>query len=214
MSNQNMDLRVIRTKESIREALIELMEDKGFESITVKDITTKARINRGTFYAHYQDKFDLMRKCQEELMHELGHLAEEKFPDIVTEMKTTPQLPLTIAVSIFKCLHRNKRFMRAVLSPKGDLTFQTTLKQFMWNKIFGNRSHPLIKEENLLVPAPYLASYIASAHIGVIQQWLNSEGEETPEQMAQIISTITINGPFYAAGLKNNGVDSTSAHKY
>ncbi|MCM3127082.1 TetR/AcrR family transcriptional regulator [Paenibacillus provencensis] len=204
MRDQNMDLRVIRTKESIREALVELMEDKGFEAVTVKDITTKARINRGTFYAHYQDKFDLMRKCQEEIMHELAQLAEEKFPDIVTEISkpTTPQLPLTIAVSIFECLHRNKRFMKAVLSPKGDLTFQTTLKEFMWNKIFGNPSNPLIKKENLLVPAPYLASYIASAHIGVIQQWLNSEGEESPDQMARILSTITINGPFYAAGLK------------
>ncbi|GAJ16341.1 unnamed protein product, partial [marine sediment metagenome] len=68
MREINMDLRVIRTKNSIRNALVELIEEKGFETITVKDITTKAKINRGTFYAHYQDKFDLMTKCQEEIM--------------------------------------------------------------------------------------------------------------------------------------------------
>ena len=60
MRNNNTDLRIIRTKESIREALVELIEEKGFEAITVKDITTRAKINRGTFYAHYQDKYDLM----------------------------------------------------------------------------------------------------------------------------------------------------------
>ena len=49
MKESFTDLRVIRTVESIKVALVDLIEEKGFESITVKDITTKARINRGTF---------------------------------------------------------------------------------------------------------------------------------------------------------------------
>lgn len=48
MQNKNLDLRIIRTRESIREALVELIEEKGFEAITVKDITMRAKINRGT----------------------------------------------------------------------------------------------------------------------------------------------------------------------
>ncbi|EOR21870.1 coenzyme F390 synthetase, partial [Niallia nealsonii AAU1] len=51
-------------------------------------------------------------------------------------------------------------------------------------------------------PVDYLVSYITSAHLGVIQQWLNGGRKETPEEMAQILSTITMNGPFFAAGLK------------
>ena len=62
MRDINKDLRVIRTKESIQDALVELIEEKGFEAITVKDITTRAKINRGTFYSHYQDKYDLIAK--------------------------------------------------------------------------------------------------------------------------------------------------------
>lgn len=199
-----MDLRVIRTKEAIRNALIELIEEKGFEAITVKDITTKAKINRGTFYAHYQDKFDLMTKCQEEIMQEMFHIAKQKFPDVIAELDSNPSstTPLTIADSIFEYLNENSGFMKAVLSPKGDLSFQTTLKDFMWETLFENNPNTFFKEDKLLVPGQYLASYIASAHIGVIQQWLNSGGKESPQEMAQILSTITINGPFFAAGLK------------
>ncbi len=55
MRKNQTDLRVLRTRKTIKEAFVELMEEKGFDAITVKDITTRAGINRGTFYAHYQD---------------------------------------------------------------------------------------------------------------------------------------------------------------
>ena len=46
LRDNNLDLRVVRTKTAIRNALVELIEEKGFDAITVKDITTKANINR------------------------------------------------------------------------------------------------------------------------------------------------------------------------
>ncbi|MEH7413664.1 TetR/AcrR family transcriptional regulator [Neobacillus drentensis] len=204
MRDNTTDLRVIRTKEAIRDALVELINEKGFETITVKDLTTRAKINRGTFYAHYQDKFDLMTKCEEEIMLEMSRLAKKNLPGVIAALETNSPTatPFSLAVLIFEFLDQNSGFMEAVLGPKGDLTFQTRLKDFMWKTLFGNDSNALIKEENLLVPGQYLASYIASAHIGVIQQWLNSGREESPQEMAEILSTITFNGPFFAAGLK------------
>jgi len=103
-----------------------------------------------------------------------------------------------IAVLIFKFLDQNRRFMKAVLGTNGDLSFQTKLKNFMWKTLFESTDTPL-KLENLLVPGEYLAS----AHIGVVQQWLLCDGQESPQEMARILSTITLNGPFFAAGLKN-----------
>ncbi|MGG3466319.1 TetR/AcrR family transcriptional regulator [Neobacillus pocheonensis] len=204
MRDHNTDLRIIRTKESIRDALVELIDEKGFEAITVKDITTRAKINRGTFYAHYHDKFDLMTKCEEEIMFEMSRIAKQNFPTVIAalEISSPTETPFYLAVSLFEYLSKKGGFMRAVLGPKGDLSFQTRLKDFMWKTLFGNDPNALIKEENLLVPGQYLASYVASAHIGVIQQWLNSGRKESPQEMAQILSTITFNGPFYAAGLK------------
>lgn len=83
MRDSNLDLRVVRTKTAIRNAFVELIEEKGFDAITVKDITTKANINRGTFYAHYQDKFDLMTKCQEDIMYEFSSIANGSFQKLL-----------------------------------------------------------------------------------------------------------------------------------
>ncbi|MGX2958812.1 TetR/AcrR family transcriptional regulator [Peribacillus sp. JNUCC 23] len=204
MRESNTDLRVIRTKESIRDALVELIDEKGFEAITVKDITTRARINRGTFYAHYQDKFDLITKCEDEIMLEMYRIAKQNIPGVIAVLETnSPTLtPFPFAVSIFEYLNENSGFMKAVLGPKGDLSFQTRLKDFVWKIMVGDNPDALLKKEYLLVPGQYLASYVASAHIGVIQQWLDSGRKESPQEMARILSTITVNGPFFAAGLK------------
>lgn len=204
MQNNNQDLRITRTKQSIRDALVELIEEKGFEALTVKDITTRANINRGTFYAHYQDKFDLMTKCEEEIMHEMTRITKQNFPRLikVIEVDSPTLAPNPIAISMLEYINKNSEFMKAMLGPGGNLTFQSRLKDFLWKTIFTNGSNSFIKEENLLVPGQYLASYIASAHIGVIQKWLESGRKESPLEMANILSTMTINGLAYAAGLK------------
>lgn len=203
MRENYTDLRVVRTMESIKEAFVELIEEKGFEAITVKDITTKAKINRGTFYAHYQDKYDLMNRYQEEFMIEMSTIAKQHIAKLMTSISTNNPIkqPLDIAIFIFEFLERNRKFIKAILGPNGDLSFQTKLKNFMWKAIFENHDTP-IQPGKLLVPGEYLISYIASAHIGVIQQWLLEDRKETPQEMAQILSTITFNGPFFAAGLK------------
>ncbi|MGG3887592.1 TetR/AcrR family transcriptional regulator [Metabacillus fastidiosus] len=204
MEDTNTDLRVIRTKESIRHALVELINEKGFEAITVKDITTRAKINRGTFYTHYQDKFDLMMKYEEEIFLEISKVLKKNFSSIIaafgTNSLTETHMPLV--VSIFEYLNENSEFMKAMLSPKGDLSFQERLKDIIWKTLFGSNSDALFKEENLLVPEHYLASYAVSAHIGVIQQWLNNGRKESAQDMARILWTITANGPLFAAGLK------------
>jgi AcrR family transcriptional regulator len=204
MRKNQTDLRVVRTRKMIKEAFVELMEEKGFDAVTVKDITTRAGINRGTFYAHYQDKFDLMDKYQEEILTEIAEIAKRNLPNTLSEINaSSPTLkPVSTVVSILEYNDQNHRFMKTLLGPKGDLTFQNRLKKFMWNALIKNNPNSVLKEENLLVPGHYLVSYIASAHIGVVQQWLNSGRKESPEEMARILSTITVNGPFFAAGLK------------
>lgn len=54
------DRRVRRTRAALRKALVELVLDKGFQAVTVEEITERADIGRATFYAHYRDKEDLL----------------------------------------------------------------------------------------------------------------------------------------------------------
>ena len=76
------DLRVRRTKASIIGAFIDLVEEKGFDNVKVKDICTKAMINRNTFYLHYLDKEDLLQKIINSIFTEqeetIMHLKKQK----------------------------------------------------------------------------------------------------------------------------------------
>jgi len=60
--DEKEDPRVKRTRNLILTAFDELLPEKGFRSLTVQDITDKAEINRATFYAHFNDKYDLLDK--------------------------------------------------------------------------------------------------------------------------------------------------------
>lgn len=68
--NKN-DLRVIKTKTTLYNTLKELMQEKTFEEIKVSDICSKALINRSTFYAHYNDKYELLAAFIAELKKSL-----------------------------------------------------------------------------------------------------------------------------------------------
>ncbi len=203
MSVNNTDLRIVRTKELIRDALIDLIDEKSFDAITVRDITNKAGINRGTFYAHYQDKFDLVATYEDEIIEKIAKIAKQSILAYISSDNTDDFTMFPQAVTLFECFYENGEFLRAILSHKGDLSFQTRLKDFVWDKLFSKDSEDAIyREDKLLVPGEYLAAYISSAHLGVIQQWLNTGKKESPEEMARILFKITVNGPFYAAGIK------------
>ena len=62
VQEEKEDPRVTRTRSLILTAFDELLPEKGFRSLTVQDITDKAEINRATFYAHFNDKYDLLDK--------------------------------------------------------------------------------------------------------------------------------------------------------
>ena len=65
------DKRIRRTKKLLRQALTRLMQQKDFQSITVTDVVREADINRGTFYAHYRDVYDLREKIEAEMIEDL-----------------------------------------------------------------------------------------------------------------------------------------------
>lgn len=92
-----VDLRVKRTQRAIKDSFFSLVEKKGFEHISVKDITDGAMISRNTFYLHYADKYELLNKICDELMRTLffrvgkqmrrvqkSHFSEESVASIIS----------------------------------------------------------------------------------------------------------------------------------
>lgn len=81
---EKVDPRIIRTRKLIMDAFVRLSNKKEFKNITIKDITTEATINRATFYAHFQDKDDLLEKVlTEDLM--VNVLNDIKSYQLITE---------------------------------------------------------------------------------------------------------------------------------
>ena len=200
MLNENTtDLRIVRTLESINDAFIELMRKKRFEVITVKDITAKAKINRGTFYAHYTDKFDLMKKCQERIIANFSSFIKQGMNDFINENKQTA--PLDLLKMIFDYINKNAFLIKILLDNDYDLTFQGNLINKILSATASNDQ--LKKRRKLLVPHDYLMSYIAGAHMSVIRKWLQNDRKETPKEIAHILTTISLNGPLFAGGLKS-----------
>ncbi|WP_285768506.1 TetR/AcrR family transcriptional regulator [Peribacillus sp. SI8-4] len=205
MSDQKTDRRIIRTKRMLRDALTVLMEEKGFERITVSDLTEKADINRGTFYLHYQDKFDLLKKSEEEIIDGLRELKTKII--LPTEIESAP-LHL---VKLFEYIADNARFMKLILGPKGDPGFQVKLKRFM-ETTFLEKAMKRSNHESLSVPIEHLMAYVTSAHLGVIQHWLESGMQQTPQEMASTVMKITFYGPAQLAGLKQSPPQDNGGH--
>ena len=77
MSHNNIskqDLRVARTRKMLRDAMIALAIQQGFDAVTVNDIVELAMVNRSTFYRHYQDKYDLVESYLDELLWDLWNV--------------------------------------------------------------------------------------------------------------------------------------------
>src|SRR5262245_18884267 len=101
----NQDLRVVRTRKMLRDAMIAIAIQKGFSSMTVNDIVELAMVNRATFYRHYQDKYDLVESYLDELYSELN---------TTPPPPASPGEPNPGLVKLFEHIHENAPFYRAM----------------------------------------------------------------------------------------------------
>lgn len=198
--DSSIDRRIIRTKVAIREALVSLIDEKGFDALSVKDITIRADINRGTFYLHYRDKFDLLEQTEAEIVQEVASIILQANSLSLADFHRTQQ-PLPVMVKMFEYFKENALLVRAVFGIKGDIAFQIQLRKAIEKNLSQVGFFVGIKSENFLVPSEYLIAYVIAAHLGVVQIWLKKGCVETPEEMALILSKLSLDGPFRAVGL-------------
>ena len=72
MNDKKDSARVRMTKQMLRQAFTQLLLEKPIQNITVRELCEKAQVNRGTFYIHYKDIYDLMESIEEQMTRELG----------------------------------------------------------------------------------------------------------------------------------------------
>src|SRR6266853_6915483 len=113
MTQPVSNLRVKRTQKLLREALIELIEERGFDALTIGELTERAMVSRAAFYRNYQDKYDLVEQIFEEAMSALlsaiGYLEQEH--------------SASFWVTFFEHIAEYERLYRALLGRKGSPWF-------------------------------------------------------------------------------------------
>ncbi|MBI9043502.1 MAG: TetR/AcrR family transcriptional regulator [Anaerolineaceae bacterium] len=197
-----IDRRVVRTKILIRDALVALIEEKGFEALYVKDITARADINRGTFYLHYKDKFELLEKTMDDIIIDFEKIFLQSKSLRLADF-TSQDEPIPITQEIFEYIKENEALMHVIFGLAGGVAFHMKFRKMVENTLklgfLGG-----LRAENFLVPREYLISYILHAHLGVVQSWLNTGCKESPKEMAMILSGLSMNGPIRSTGIDLN----------
>lgn len=180
------DQMVTKTKQLLKDALIELIEEKGFEGITIKDLTTKACLNRGTFYLHYRDKYDLMEKIQEEILQGLMQIVLQLNPFDAGKY-LSKNTPYPTAVQIFTYLKIHSRILKVLLGPKGDPAFPKKMKDIIKTNLFENTLINLITfPKDVSIVLEYFPAIGTSVHFGIIEKWLENDMPHSPEEMAMM----------------------------
>lgn len=204
MPNPTADRRTVRTKSWLRQALVQLMDEKGLDNITVSDLTSRAEINRGTFYLHYKDVADMVEQLQSEMLNGLEQFASRvNFLEILRHAGQNEPYPNLH--NVFEYWQRNADFCKPMLGPKGDPAFVLRIKEMMKSKIYRYvfEAVALIPaEKRPAVPLDFILEYMTSANIGIIQHWFASGMQQTPREMAMIMTLLVSQGPIAASGLK------------
>ncbi|MDP1420617.1 TetR-like C-terminal domain-containing protein [Peribacillus simplex] len=168
-----VDRRIVRTRDAIKKAFLELMSEKNFDSITIQDISDRANINRATVYLHYLDKFDLLDKVIEEHIHNMANLCE-----LEAEMDW-----IESTVICMEYLESNYLFFSTMLASEGARYFRSRFVQHNIEEF--KKDVDVTKGKNLGQNEDIIAEFVANAYVGVVEWWLKNGRPYPPQEMAE-----------------------------
>ncbi len=175
------------TKSLIKDAFTVLMKEKGFQTLTVSDITRKAGINRGTFYLHYVDKYDLLEKLEEDLLDDLTEILLKKYDNHFDNPKEI--IPYQAILSALYYVKDDFDFIQVLISKNGDMSFINRFKELLQKSMKeGILKTGILNFSRKGLPEDYANEILLSSTASVILLWIKKGGVETPEEIAHIVN--------------------------
>lgn len=195
LKDENVDSRVRRTKRLLRQGLTELLSEKSIKKITVRELADRVDINRGTFYLHYKDIYDLVGQIEQELFDEYETILRSY---TITDLKTQPH---KIFSDVCGFLYANREICAALLGENGDIDFILNTRKFLQDKCLRDISALYHLED--FTAYNYVYAYFEAGAVGLVRHWLeHPEDGKTPEEIATLIENIFWKG---ASCLTNSG---------
>lgn len=179
MQDKN-DRRSQRTRHSLSNALIQLIREKDYGTITVSDIIGRANVGRSTFYAHYRDKDDLF----------LGQL--DRVIEVLSKRIPSQQdMPFFPSLGLFRHVGEEFELYKALVwTPGIDLLIKHLQKSLSQRVEQGL----IASGRDYNVPPAILANFITGSFLTVLKWWLENKRIYSPEQMDEIFRTLTLSG--------------------
>jgi AcrR family transcriptional regulator len=161
----------------LKQGLLDLLANKPINQITIQEICMLADVNRGTFYKHYNDQYDLLDKIQCDLDSEI----REKLENRLEKSSSSAE----IIVEIMRCIAAQSALCKVLCSEYGDGEF---LKKLMYNAHdqFIEEWKTKLKQAEIKQLDRFY-TYTANGIVAVAQEWLQSGMHESPEEIASFI---------------------------
>jgi AcrR family transcriptional regulator len=173
-----VDRRILKTQESLKKAVIELMSEKNFDDITIQHLSDRANVSRGTVYLHYLDKFDLLDK-----------LMEEHIDVLRVTCRAAAELDFTESTLIWtEYFEQHYSFFSMMLASKGAPYFRGRFLDFMIEE-FTNEIE-VTKGKNGGLNEDLLVRFVASAFVGVMEWWFTNDKPVPHHVLAKQLGTL------------------------
>lgn len=173
------------TKMLIRKAFMELLRQKPLASISVKELCELAGINRGTFYSHYQDVYDLLDQLEQEMMNDFQKALEPL-------LEAKPFHPVEISTGIFRCLQDNSDLCTVTLGDYGDKRFARRLLNIGREKCM--EAYLRYFKEATPRQVEYYYAFVSEGCIGLLRKWLEDGMTGPAEEIARMAEKIMLHG--------------------
>lgn len=173
------DARVRYTRMRIRKAFFDCLRKKPVSKITVKELCDMAEINRATFYKHYADPFDLLKKMEDEALEEMRENIRECRCD------SRQSVLLTILSNIY-----DKSNLSALLASKnGDPNFAARISELFYQEFRPDIAKSLPGRSEREQNTAYL--FLAGGCGHILNEWVRTGMQVPARQVAEELRKIT-----------------------
>lgn len=181
------DRRITRSKRALRDALVELIEERGLTNFSASDLCARADLNRGTLYNNFGDMEGLLAALEDDIMDDLENLQScmqrLSLKDVLRYRVN--KKPMPFLVNLFDYLREQGDFLHAIMGPKGDPSFGPRVRDAVCTEIIQTILHERYRND----PTPFVQYYVAfyaSAYLGVITHWIETGMKESSQEMALV----------------------------
>jgi len=182
----SLDRRIQRTRQVLREALFELIIERGYEKIAIADITERANIGRSTFYLHYQEKEELLKASLRTLMGELQLDVEPSAEEIC---------PYSIrCIRIFQHVEQRQRLYHALLLEAGSVNIGNVMRTYFAELFQRYTLDPVERENPSSLRNELIAAHAAGSLFGLISWWLRHGVSPSAEHMGAVYFQLMAKG--------------------